>query len=102
MKPFSKCSQITLGVSSRPVEEKEQRGLHICYLQEILDAFIEVIKSATGRTVERNLMPIQPGDVHATWADARLIEALVGALPRTDIRDGVKSFVDWYRGWNDR
>ena len=67
-----------------------------------LGAFIEAIEAATGRTAERNLMPMQPGDVHATWADAQLIDALVGALPRTDIRDGVRSFVDWYRGWNGR
>ncbi len=63
MKPFSKCSQITLGVSSWPVEEKEQQGLHICYLEEILGAFIEAIEAATGRTVERNLMPIQSGEM---------------------------------------
>ena len=40
---------------------------------------------------------MQPGDVPATWADATLIEALIGALPRTDIRTGVQRFVDWYR-----
>lgn len=62
--------------------------------------FIEAIEAATGRVAERNLMPMQPGDVHATWADSRLIEALVGKLPRTDIRDGVAAFVEWYRGWN--
>lgn len=76
--------------------------MRIFYFQEILGAFIKAIEDATRRVAERNLMPMQPGDVHATWADAGLIEALVGALPRTDIRDGVKSFVDWYRGWNDR
>ena len=65
-----------------------------------LTDFIAAIEAATGRTATRNLMPMQPGDVPATWADARLITALVGALPRTDIRDGVARFVDWYRGWN--
>jgi len=38
--------------------------------------------------------------VRATWADASLLEALVGPLPRTDIKDGVRQFVEWYRGWN--
>lgn len=65
-----------------------------------LTDFIDAIETATGRKAKRNLMPMQPGDVPATWADASLIEALVGTLPRTDIKDGVASFVDWYRGWN--
>lgn len=66
-----------------------------------LDDFIAAIEAATGRSARRNLLPMQPGDVPATWADARLIEALVGKLPRTDITEGVARFVDWYRGWND-
>ena len=69
---------------------------------EQLTDFIKAIEAATGRTAQQNLLPMQPGDVPATWADARLIEALVGPLPRTDIRDGVAQFVDWYRGWNAR
>ena len=65
-----------------------------------LTDFIEAIEAATGRTAERNLMPMQPGDVRTTWADASLLEALVGPLPSTEITDGVQRFVDWYRGWN--
>jgi UDP-glucuronate 4-epimerase len=65
-----------------------------------LTDFIAAIETATGRPALRNLLPMQPGDVPATWADARLIEALVGRLPHTDIQTGVSRFVDWYRGWN--
>ncbi len=65
-----------------------------------LTDFIAAIEAATGRKATRNLMPMQPGDVPATWADASLIEALVGRLPRTDIGEGVEQFVEWYRGWN--
>ena len=43
---------------------------------------------------------MQPGDVPATWADATLLEALIGPLPQTDIRDGVARFVDWYRDYH--
>ncbi|MCF1709129.1 NAD-dependent epimerase/dehydratase family protein [Tabrizicola sp. J26] len=63
---------------------------------KLLD-FVEAIEAATGRQAEKIMRPMQPGDVPATWADATLIEALAGALPRTDIRDGVRRFVDWYR-----
>ncbi len=64
--------------------------------------FIAAIEQALGRKAIRNLLPMQPGDVPATWADAGLVTALVGALPRTDIKDGVAQFVDWYRGWNGK
>jgi UDP-glucuronate 4-epimerase len=65
-----------------------------------LDEFITAIEVALGRKADRNLLPMQPGDVPATWADAGLIESLTGPLPHTDIRTGVARFVDWYRGWN--
>ena len=61
--------------------------------------FVAAIEAATGHTATKRLLPMQPGDVPATWADARLIEALTGPLPRTDIRAGVQKFVDWYRGY---
>ncbi|MDE3027841.1 MAG: SDR family NAD(P)-dependent oxidoreductase [Paracoccaceae bacterium] len=64
-----------------------------------LMAFIEAIEAATGKVAKRNYLPMQPGDVPATWAETRLQERLVGALPRTDIRDGVAKFVAWYRDY---
>ena len=65
-----------------------------------LTDFIAAVERATGRTAIRNPMPMQPGDVAATWADASLLTALVGTLPRTDINQGMQHVVDWYRGWN--
>jgi UDP-glucuronate 4-epimerase len=63
--------------------------------------FVAAIEAAMGRTALRNLLPMQPGDVPATWADAGLIARLTGSpLPRTDIQDGVQAFVDWFRGFN--
>jgi UDP-glucuronate 4-epimerase len=61
--------------------------------------FVAAIEAATGRVAKKNMLPMQPGDVPATWADATLIEALTGALPRTDIGVGVQRFVDWYRDY---
>jgi len=62
-----------------------------------LTDFIAAIEDATGLRAERNLMPMQPGDVPATWADATLLHSLTGYTPQTDIREGVARFVDWYR-----
>lgn len=64
-----------------------------------LMAFVDAVEAALGITAQKNFLPMQPGDVPATWADAALIEALTGSLPRTDIRDGVRRFVDWYRDY---
>ncbi len=59
--------------------------------------FIRVLEGVMDRKAELNLMEMQPGDVPATWADATLLEHLVGILPRTPLDEGVKRFVDWYR-----
>ena len=63
-----------------------------------LGDFVEAIETAMGQQAERKLMPMQKGDVPATWASTDLYQALTGApLPRTHLRTGVAAFVDWYR-----
>ena len=61
--------------------------------------FIEAIEAATGREAEKNFMEMQPGDVPATWADARLLETLTGYAPQTPVAEGVARFVEWYRDY---
>lgn len=61
--------------------------------------FVEAIEEAVGRKAVRNYMEMQPGDVPATWADATLLQTLTGFRPRTDIRDGVREFVAWFRDY---
>lgn len=61
--------------------------------------FIEAIEEAVGKKAIRNYMPMQMGDVPATWADTALLQRLTGFRPQTDIRDGMKSFVAWYRDY---
>ena len=62
-----------------------------------LTDFIEAIEETTGLKATRNLMPMQPGDVPATWADASLLKTLTGYQPKTNVREGMKTFVKWYR-----
>lgn len=64
-----------------------------------LTDFIAAIEQATGLQAVRNLMPMQPGDVPATWADAALIRELTGYAPSTPIAEGVRNFVAWYRDY---
>ncbi len=60
---------------------------------------IETIEKKLGRTAEKNLLPIQPGDVPATYADVDALVQDVGFKPATSIEDGVGRFVDWYRDY---
>lgn len=62
-----------------------------------LTDFIEAIEDATGYRAQRNLLPMQPGDVAETWADASLLKSLTGYSPRTSVAEGVERFVAWYR-----
>ncbi|WP_353661509.1 NAD-dependent epimerase [Hydrogenimonas sp. SS33] len=63
---------------------------------ELMD-FIEAIEKALGKKAKKNLLPIQPGDVPATYADVSdLIEDL-GYKPATSIEEGIENFVAWYR-----
>ncbi|MFT6474617.1 NAD-dependent epimerase/dehydratase family protein [Qipengyuania profunda] len=64
-----------------------------------LGDMIGAIEDALGIKAKRNLMPMQPGDVPATWADAELLRTLTGYVPQTDIREGVQRFVAWYRDY---
>ncbi len=59
--------------------------------------FIELMEEALGRKAEKNMLPMQPGDVKATWADIADLEAVTGWRPDTGIEDGVRRFVAWYR-----
>ena len=63
---------------------------------ELLD-LIATLEKALGRSAEKNLMPIQPGDVPATYADVDDLMNDVGFKPSTSIADGVNRFVAWYR-----
>lgn len=66
-----------------------------------LTDFITAIENATGLPAKRNLMPMQPGDVPATWAEATLATELAGKMPHTDVGEGVRRFVAWYRAYYD-
>jgi UDP-glucuronate 4-epimerase len=61
-----------------------------------LERFIEVLEDCLGKKAKKNFLPIQPGDVPATYADIDDLSRDVGFKPSTQIEDGIKKFVDWY------
>lgn len=58
--------------------------------------FIEAIEEALGKKAKKNMMPIQPGDVPATYADIDDLIQAVGFKPETPLKIGIKQFIDWY------
>ncbi|MBF0417733.1 MAG: NAD-dependent epimerase [Magnetococcales bacterium] len=64
-----------------------------------LMAYISALEEALGMTAQKNLLPMQPGDVPATWADVEDLERDVDFRPATPVREGVRRFVAWYRSY---
>lgn len=90
--------QVPEGDSLSPVAPFRVVNIGNSKSERLLD-FIEAIEDALGMKATRNMMEIQPGDVPATWANAELLERLTQYRPQTDMRDGVKQFVAWYRDY---
>ena len=65
---------------------------------QLLD-FIGAIEGAIGQKAEKKLLPMQDGDVKATYADTSLLNEWVGFSPSTPIQEGVNRFVTWYRDY---
>jgi UDP-glucuronate 4-epimerase len=66
-----------------------------------LMTFIKALEDCLGREAKKNLLPIQPGDVPATYADIDDLTRDVGFKPSTTIEEGLKKFVDWYQEYYD-
>ena len=67
-----------------------------------LETFIASIEKAVGKKAIKNYLPLQPGDIEATYADSEALEMAVDFRPRTSIEDGIREFVAWYREYYQR
>jgi UDP-glucuronate 4-epimerase len=61
---------------------------------------VALLEEATGKKAIRDLLPMQPGDVHETCADVTDLQAAVGFAPDTPVAVGITNFVEWYRAWH--
>ncbi|APY07143.1 NAD-dependent epimerase [Winogradskyella sp. J14-2] len=68
---------------------------------KLLD-FIKEIEFNLGKEADKNMMPIQPGDVEKTWADVGQLIKDYDYRPNTSIKEGVKSFVNWYKSYYNK
>ncbi|POT25225.1 protein CapI [Citrobacter freundii] len=65
---------------------------------ELMD-YIKALEDSLGIEATKNMLPLQPGDVLETSADTKALYDVIGFKPETTVKDGVKNFVDWYRGF---
>ena len=96
----TKCSvESTLNVDSKsPVAPFRVVNIGNAKPAQLLD-FISEIEKNLGLQAVQNLLPMQAGDVVATWADTSLLQELTGYTPSTDLSTGVRNFVTWYKDY---
>ncbi|MFN2395882.1 MAG: NAD-dependent epimerase [Bacteroidales bacterium] len=61
--------------------------------------FIDALEKALGKKAIRHMMPMQPGDVAATWADVSELQNHTGYQPKVGVEEGIERFGEWYRGY---
>ncbi|MDR7342626.1 UDP-glucuronate 4-epimerase [Pantoea alhagi] len=64
-----------------------------------LMAYIEALEKALGVEAQKNMLPMQPGDVLETSADTQALFEVIGFKPQTGVEEGIKRFVEWYRAF---
>jgi UDP-glucuronate 4-epimerase len=64
-----------------------------------LSAYVEALEAALGKKAIVELLPLQPGDVPDTFSDVSRLQAAVGYKPETNVVEGVRRFVAWYRDY---
>lgn len=67
--------------------------------EQLMD-MVQCLEEETGIKAEKNLMPMQPGDVYATYAETDALARDIGFKPSTSMRDGLKKFVEWYKAYH--
>jgi UDP-glucuronate 4-epimerase len=69
--------------------------------EKLMD-FIGFLEDAFGKIAEKEYLPMQAGDVKATYADTSALEAWVGFKPQTSLKEGIYRFVDWYKFYRNK
>jgi len=95
---------VQLVLESDTREREDKREFYRLYnigknkAEKLLD-FIEIIENKMGKTAEKVLLPIQPGDVLKTWADATPLLSDYNYQPSTGLEEGLGYFIDWYSSY---
>lgn len=89
-----------LGVIEHPAAPGEARILNVGDSHPVpLMEMISLLETALGREAVKHMLPMQPGDVSATYADVSRLNRLCGYQAKVGLKEGLQRFVDWYRGY---
>ena len=61
--------------------------------------FISTIEFQLGKKAKKKMLDLQAGDVLSTWADISELREITGYRPKFEVKEGVKQFIDWYKGY---
>ena len=64
-----------------------------------LPYFIQSLEESPGIAAKKNMLPMQSGDVHATWAETEDFFVATGYRPQVGVKEGVARFVEWYKDY---
>jgi UDP-glucuronate 4-epimerase len=98
---FTYVDDIVKGVEKTILQDQPDQKMYSLYNigngkpVKLMD-FINAVEKSVGKTAQKEMLPMQPGDVEQTWADTKALEKDFDYKPNTDIHDGVDKFVDWY------
>ncbi|MBK8839556.1 MAG: NAD-dependent epimerase/dehydratase family protein [Hyphomonadaceae bacterium] len=103
---FTWIDDIVAGVVSTALDQPKTANLPLHRIYNIgnnrpveLGRFIEIVEEAVGKKAEKIMEPMQPGDVHATYANIDALARDHGFAPTTKLEDGIPRFVKWYRDY---
>ena len=103
---FTYIDDIVNGVEKTLLQEQPKQKNYSLYNfgngspVQLMD-FIKAIEKSTGKIAQKEMLPMQPGDVEKTWADTTDLERDYGYKPNTDIQIGVDQFVEWYKDYHE-
>ncbi|NNE57156.1 MAG: NAD-dependent epimerase [Hellea sp.] len=96
--PYASLSTRAPILGSSPVAPFEIYNIGNRKVVNLMD-FIEILEDKIGKKAIKNMMPMQPGDVHLTHANTDKLSSVTGFSPDTKIEDGIEKFVKWYKGF---
>jgi len=99
---FTFIDDIITGIG-KIVDDRDMKGYSVHNIGNSkpvnLLKFIEEIESKLGKSAQKDMLPMQPGDVERTWADVESLKNEYGYMPATNISHGVGEFVSWYKAY---
>jgi UDP-glucuronate 4-epimerase len=100
---FTFVDDIVTGIIQVFMQPEKISGASVCNIGhgspvQLLD-FIQAIETASGKTLQKQLLPAQPGDVAHTYADTTTLRERFGYKPSTTLQEGMLSFIQWYASY---